>query len=222
MPSLIVKTPPTQEPITISEAKDHLRVVTNDDDTYINNLIRSARYTLEMTYRRALLTQSLVIGLDYFGQEEWMPTYLYGWPPSMLTWGPTGWMLPLSSVIELVPPVQSITSITYLDPAGNLQTLASANYVLDASSEPGRVVPNLAKIWPVTAPLPNAVRIEILAGVTDPTLLQDNIKEALRLLLGHYYENREQVVIDTRLVALELPLGVEALMAPFNKRWLVR
>ncbi len=219
--SLIVKTAPALEPVSLQEAKDQLRVYTDDDDSYISTLIRTARMNLERTYRRALITQSLVLGMDFFGQPDFTPTWLYGWPPSTLSWGPTGWILPQSSVIELRPPVQSITAITYLDAAGNLQTLASANYVLDGDSEPARVVPNLAKLWPVTAPLPNAAKIEFVAGYTAPALVPDDIKAALKLLIGNWYENRESVVVDTRLVALELPQSVQMLMAPY-KYWLLR
>lgn len=214
--STIVLTPPATEPISLAEAKAHLNVTIPDDDGLIQNLVRAARRKLEWEYRRAFMTQTLVLGLDYFGQPEFMPSWMYGWPPSMLTYGPTGWMLPTASTIELRPPVQSVTSITYADPSGNPQTLASANYLVDTSSEPGRLVPNLGKIWPVTGPVPGAAKIQYVTGYTSTDLVPDDMKAAIKLLLGEFYQNRENVVIDSRIVALQIPDGVDALMAPYR------
>lgn len=182
-------------------------------------MIRGARKKLESTYSRSYITQSLVLGLDRFVQPG-TPTPAYGYPlVGMYNWGPGGvspwgWMQPSWSVINLRPPVQSITSITYTDPSGTSQTLSATNYVLD-KSEPGRVFPGLNKIWPVTAFIPGCIAIEFISGYTDPRLVPDNMRSALMLTLGTLYENREQTVIGTRLMAVELPEGVADLMADY-------
>lgn len=212
---IVVQTAPAVEPISLAEAKTHLRVDIPDDDALIQGFIRAARLNLERTYRRAFLTQTLMLSLDYFGQPDFTPTWMYGWPPTMLTYGPTGWMVPTASTIELRAPVQSVTSVTYVDPSGTTQTLAPANYTLDIASEPGRLMPAQGKIWPVTAPVPNAVQVTFVAGYTSPGLVPDDMKSAIKLLLGVWYQNREQVTIATRLVAVELPYGVQALMANY-------
>jgi hypothetical protein len=217
--NLTVKTPPTQEPIGLQEAKDHLRVGIADDDQVIQLMIEAARAKLEFTYNRAFITQSLVLGLDRFVQPG-TPTPAYGYPlVGMYNWGPGGvspwgWMQPSWSVINLRPPVQSITSIKYTDPSGTVQTLNAANYLLD-QSEPGRVFPALNKIWPVTAFIPGCISIEFIAGYTDPSVIPANIKAAIKLTLGSLYENREQTLIGTRLIAVELPEGVADLMAAY-------
>src|SRR5712691_3102830 len=216
-----VITGPVTEPVTLAEAKAHLNVTIPDDDNLIENLIRAARRKLEWEYRRAFVTQTLQLSMDYFGQPEFVPTWMYGWPPSMLSYGPTGWMQATASVIELRPPVSSIVSVTYVDPAGVVQTLASSGYYLDGSSEPGRLVPALGKVWPVTGPLPGAVKIQYATGAASSDLVTDDIKAAVRLYLGELYQNREDVIVDTRIVALAIPDGVDALMAPY-RFWLVR
>src|SRR5207253_701833 len=119
------------EPITLDEAKQHLRVDITDDDQVITNCIRSARWNLERVYRRACITQSLVLGLDYFAQGDpaWMAgASTTGWSYSLLGTYPMGWAIgtlgfgyATNPVVELIPPLQSVTSITYLDPAGATQ-----------------------------------------------------------------------------------------------------
>jgi len=218
--SLIVKTPPTVEPIGLDEAKAHLRVGIADDDQVIENAIRAARWNLEDKYRIACMTQSLVLGLDYFVQADYDP-YSPVWP----IW-PAGWWLatswwPRASPIELRWPLQSVTSITYTDPTGNPQTLPAPSYAVDKDSDPPRVMPVVGTLWPTTSPLPNNIKIEFVAGFTDPSLVPDNIKSALKLIIGDLYENREQSLIGTRLAVVELPRGVDDLMSK-HKQWLVR
>jgi hypothetical protein len=212
---LTVKTPPTVEPISLKEAKDHLAITFDDHDAMVQGQIRAARRNLEWKYDRAFLTQTLVLTLDRFDQSKWISESFYGVSPST-------WAMGLGvtwSMIELRPPVQSITSITYLDPSGATQTLASANYTLDPGSEgsEARVYPALNKIWPVVALAPAAIRIEFVAGFASPGLVPDDWKAALLLYLGHLYANREQVVADARVVAVSLPMGVDALMGGYGQ-----
>jgi hypothetical protein len=214
--SLTVKTAPTIEPVTLDEMKLHLRVDFNDDDSLITTMIKSARHNIESKYYVTYISQSLVLGLDRFIQPgTTVPSYgypmmgLYGWGPGI---GPWGWMTPTWSAIDLRPPVQSITSITYVDPSGNTQTLASSGYTL-ATGTPGRVFPAINKIWPATAVgIPGAVSIEFISGVATADLVPDDWKEAIKLAVGSTYENREQTVIGTRLVAITLPDGIDGLM----------
>lgn len=214
MSSLVVKTPPAAEPISLAEAKAHLRVDITDEDALIQNYIRAARTTLESTYDVAFVQQSLVLGRDYF------PTsYNLGWSPtSGWAYGDT-WMSQYDTMelrygyISLRPPVQSITSVTYLDPAtGNPVVWPSSNYMLDADSQPGRLTLALGKTYPPTAPLMGAVKVEFVTGNPTPALVPDDQKQAIKLLCGHMYLNREAVLTGTRLVAILVELGVDYLM----------
>jgi uncharacterized phiE125 gp8 family phage protein len=197
--SLIVKTPPVVEPVSLAEAKAHLRVDVADDDALIQDEIRGARMFLERRYDRALLTQTLVLGLDAF--PAW--------------WCRPPWMGWTAAAIELRPPVQSITSVTYLDTAGSSQTVSSADYLLDKDSEPGRLVPNLNKTWPATALLPGAVKIEFVAGVTIPELVAPDIRDALLKVVGAMYANREAVITGT--VSKEIEVGLDDLMRSYRR-----
>ena len=218
--NLTVKTAPTTLPITLAEAKAHLRVDFGDDDTYITALIGAAQSTLEWTYDRALMTQTLVLTLDRFVQPATpLPSWgagtvaISGWGPAGTQWG---WYAPTWSVIELRPPVQQINAVTYVDPTGATQTLDPTKYTL-TKSEPGRVFPSLNNVWPVTALQPGAVSIEFVTGYTSESNIPAAQLQALKLILGDLYEHREQSVIETRVsTAVELPFGVEELMAPYK------
>lgn len=211
---LFTYNPHVVEPLSVPEAKAHLRVDFADDDDYIASIISAARWKLEREFRRAIVQQTLVLALDFFGTPE--RTRDSTFPVSY--WPPTGYQYPINSTIDLRPPVQSITSVKYYDPSMVLQTVLSTAYLVDTISEPGRISPTIGVNWPTTANVPNAVQITFVAGHTDPTVTPENIKQALRLVIGNFYENREETVIGTRLVALALPDGVDKLMAPFRHR----
>lgn len=219
MPSLVVKSggEPKVEPISLAEAKAHLRVDITDDDAVIQNYIRAARTNLERVYDVAFITQSLVLGRDYFPN-----VYGVGFSPSSGWWLGSTWLAQYDlqqlryGYIDLPRwPTQSVTSVTYLDPTGAAQTWASSNYLLDADSRPSRLTLNLGKTFPATAPLPGAVKVEVVAGHTIPELVPDDWKSALKLYLGELYENREDTIVDTRIIAVDIPKGVDYLMAPF-------
>src|ERR1700681_82475 len=79
--SLVVVTPPTDEPLTLEETKTHLRVTNADDDTYISGLITAVRQHLEKIENRCFMTQTLRMQLDSFPDlpnatlKFFIPTY---------------------------------------------------------------------------------------------------------------------------------------------------
>lgn len=216
MPSLIVKTQPAVEPISLAEAKAHLNVSSADDDALIQQLVKAARAHLERVYNVAFVSQSLVMGRDYFPAVFGMG---WGWSPGW--WLGNTWMAQYDAqelrygYIALRPPASAITTVTYLDPTGASQVWPSTNYILDADAWPSRFSLALSKTYPATAPLLGAVKIEFVTGFPDALSVPDDMKAALKLLLGEYYQNREDVIIDTRIVAVPIPDGVHALMSPF-------
>ena len=205
-----VVTPPAQEPLLLADAKAHLRVDGTADDALILQKIRACRFHLERQYDIALITQTLQLNLDSF-------PYWWLWRGGSTNY--YNWWLDQAYYTQLLlrPPVQSITSVTYTDPSGNPQTMSAADYVLDTNNRPARLVPALNKQWPATAiGTINVAAVKFVAGYgAADTNVPDDIKEALMMLLGHFYENREQVVTDARVAAITMPLGVDQLMEPY-------
>lgn len=179
-----VTTEPSVEPITRTEAKVHLRVDHTDEDTLIDILIQAARETVEQRTNRSLITQSRTIKLDYF-------------PSNYTIYLPYG-------------PLISVTSVKYYDENEAQQTLSSTLYWVDSSSNIPRII--IKDSWPSTYDMPNAVEVIYSAGYgAASTNVPKAIKQAMYLIIGHLYENREQVG-DIRY---ELPFGCDVLLSPY-------
>ena len=170
--SWTLTTPPAEEPVTLAEIKDHLRVSGTAEDSLLTLYAQMAREAVEEETWRALMPQTWTL-------------YLPGWPAN--------------GVIELPrPPLASVTAITYTDEDGVEGTLAVSNYRVDTAREPGRVVlaPNGA--WPVDAlDSVNGVAVEFVAGYADASAVPVTAKAAILLQIGEIYANREAVIVGS-------------------------
>lgn len=186
--ALEVTSPPAVEPVSTSEAKNHLRVSISDDDTLIDALVAAAREDCEDFRNQSFITQTLVLYLD-------------DWPEDDVIKLPRG-------------PVQSVTSVQYTDEDDNTSTFASSNYVVDAKSEPARIALKRTASWPSdTLQEVNGVQVTYVAGYGDDAAdVPAAIVEAIKLTIGHYYENREDVILGSGLTATTIPQGAQWLL----------
>jgi len=174
------------ETITLAETKLHLRVDVTDDDDLIDTLIGAALEIVEAWTWRKIGTGTLTQYCDSF---------------------------PSSGIIQLKsPPLTSVTSITYIDTNGDTQTLSTDIYDVDITTEPGSVRRAYDQSWPSTRAENNAVTITYVAGYADANSTPDTIKQAMLLLIGHWYANREQVFVGPRAEATEVPMAVQTLL----------
>ncbi len=177
---------PSVEPVTLDEAKAHLRVTGSDENALITSLIAVARQAAEDYCQRSLITQ------------RWQKT---------LDWFPPG-------AIELSRgPVQSIVSVKYRDGGGVLQTLAGTEYLLDNGIDPASLVPAYGKAWPATQAVPNAVEVLYSTGYGDAAAsVPGPIKSWMLLKLAELFEHREA---SAERVAMPHPF-VDCLLAPYR------
>jgi len=113
--------------------------------------------------------------------------------------------------IELTPNLLSVESITYTDVDGDEQTLPTSSYYIDTASVVGRVIPLDA--WPqVQANHPQPVTVNFTCGYGDADAVPDNIKQCMRLLVGHFYRNREPIIVGASATTLDF--SVDALLNP--------
>ena len=179
----------TEEPLTLDEAKAHLRVDFTSEDSYISALIAAARGWIEKECALALITQEWALTLDAF---------------------PSG-----TAPIELkIAPLISVDSIKYTPLGEGEKTWAAANYAVDIYGRPARIVPVSA--WPADQLVAlNGVTVAMTCGFGAAAAVPDVIKEALRLLVGYWYLNREDSRLPERvrtavfaLLAKQRPIGV--------------
>lgn len=115
-------------------------------------------------------------------------------------------------------PVQSITSIKVIDPAGEEQTLSVADFHLFGDEDIAYIEPKIGSVWPSVYDRPDAIRVTFVCGFGDTSdSVPNHIKQAIRLLCCHWYENREAVLTGT--IATTLPMGVDALLSISRKGW---
>ncbi len=183
-----VVSPPSVEPVTLAQAKVHLRVTDSTEDDYILGLISAARALAEHRTGRSLASQTLLLQLDE-------------WPDE----------------IELERgPVQSVSWVKYMDADNVLQTVSPADYYLDDGSDDdvSWLLPGSGYSWPPVGDVANALRIQYIAGYqTCPATVQQWIK----VVIGEMYEHRERSAekvanahpwVDQLLVPISINLGV--------------
>jgi hypothetical protein len=162
-------TPPTAEPVTLAEAKLHMRVDIPDDDGLIQGLIVAARQYIENAYDHQLVSAAFVSTIDRFPRYSSSAVWQYNsdaiWQQRLPVTQLSGqWYPDRASIRVTRPPLQAVTSITYVDGSGNLQTVDPSVYNVDTSTEPGRVAPAYAQIWPIVRMQLASVKCYFTAG----------------------------------------------------------
>lgn len=182
--------PPAAEPLTLAEAKLHLRVDADitEDDGLIAALIIAARQQAEHRTGRALISQQWRLGLECFPDDS----------------------------LELPKPkLLSVESITYLDGDGSRQTISAADYEVIADELLGRVVPAYGKAWPTSIrSRPGCVQVSYTCGYGAAADVPQSIKAWMLLAIATWYENRESLTAGQPVT--ELPRCFwEGLLDPF-------
>jgi uncharacterized phiE125 gp8 family phage protein len=161
-------TAPTFEPLSVADVSEYLRLDDSPTDTMlIGALITAARQHLENHLNRYIAQQTVELAL-------------------------TGW----KDKIDLSAPLQSVTSVKYLDENGVEQTLASNQYIVDTYSEPAAIYPAYNVTFPNLYDQENNVKIRYVVGFTsggspDSNPLPEPLKFAMMLIIGDLYANRE-------------------------------
>ena len=185
--SSILVTAPAGEPLALDEARAFLRADIHDDDELIASLIAAARSHVEALTRRALLTQ--------------------GWRLTLDAW-------PADGRIPVRPgPLRELTAARVYDLAGNATTLDLQHFVPDLGACELAVAP-----WALMQPtrLAAGIELDVTVGYGDSGAdVPEPLRQALRLLVAHWYENRGLVVTGAMSLA-SLPATVATLTAPYR------
>jgi uncharacterized phiE125 gp8 family phage protein len=177
---------PTVEPVTLDEAKLHLRVEHTVDDALIQSLISAARQHVEDVCEASFATD-----------QTWQQT---------VDGSPGAWWIPLAR-----GPVQSLTSVELVDSVGAVVDVLDC--ILDVDTTPARLYSPVAG-WPeppTTAAPFVRTRVRYVAGLPSPP---PPVRHAMLLLIGEWYDARAAINIGN--IVSPLPYAVEALLAPYR------
>lgn len=151
---------PGTEPVSLGEARAHLRLDTTDTDAMLAGYIIAARQYAENYTRRLLM------------QQTWAVTFDYGWP---YIGEETRLDLPVS-------PVSQVSQVTYVDESGVTQTLAAPQYLVRGVGGTNfpYIVPAYNAVWPVVRAIPETIRVQFVGGYgTNPGDVPEPIRHAI-------------------------------------------
>jgi uncharacterized phiE125 gp8 family phage protein len=184
--------PPATTPITLAEVKDQLRVDADEDDVLLTRLIDVAvAYTdVKGALGQAMITQK---------------------------WGQWVNSTPPQTVSLILGPTTGVTAVKYYDTDGVLQTDTLSNYQVTGTEFATIIGPKAGFNWPVTQQRSDAIRIEYEIGYGAATTdVPQTIRHALMLLVGHWYDSRENTQIDE---LSNIPFGFEHLLNIHRNCW---
>jgi uncharacterized phiE125 gp8 family phage protein len=157
---------PTDFPMDLDQVKLACRISGSDEDTLIQDVYFPAAVEfVQLDAEITLMTQTRIQYLDDFPD------------------GP----------IELrMPPISSVTSVTYYDYSLVQQTMSSTLYDVDLTSRPGLISPTFAQvIWPIAIPKLNSIAVTFVCGNANASAVSPLAKQAICLRVGAAYRNRE-------------------------------
>lgn len=193
MYSAVLITAPSTEPISVSELKVHLRLDTayTADDAYLVTLLAAARQKIEDFTGRGLITQTWRLTMDRYPAEPHFE-------------------LPMAA------PLQSITSFTYRDTSGSQITVDTSVYTADTNAMPGRLCLKTGQSYPSASTfISSPIQVTYIVGHSSVSAIPPVFKQALMLLSGHLYENRQgeaPVAKYNAQVSADLPASVKSLL----------
>lgn len=182
-----VETPAAVTLIPTSTAKTYLKVDISDDDTLIANLIEAATQAAQDYTNRYFINTTLKMVAD--------------------TW---------DDIATLYKsPVSSVTTIKYYDTDDSLQGLDTAVYLVDLVSKPCQISLKVDQSYPNLAERKKAIEVIYVVGEgAAASDVNELPKQAVLLMVGHWYQNREAVVVGR--TANEVPLGAKMLLDQYK------
>lgn len=166
--ALTLTAAPASLPVSQAEVKAFVRIDDSAEDGVIDRMIAAAIGMVDGAdgvLGRALITQTWALKLDAFPPEITLP----------------------------LPPLQSVSSITYFDADGAEQTLSASLYQIVGVGDhgPAKIVPAYGQAWPACQSIPEAVTVTFIAGYGDAADVPGPIRQAIEKAAADLYAMRE-------------------------------
>lgn len=190
--SVVETTPPSEEPVTLSEVKDHLRILDTETnhDTRLTTLIVEAREAAESYMDRSLITRNWTASLDRFpGGGSRLGLAFEGVRQGHLgtELGLLGGERPFVRLRK--GQLTAVVSVTTFDDDDVGTVFAASNYFVDTSTEPGRVVLREGSSWPIPTRVANGIEILYTAGFADAASVPRDIVHGLLIHIAALWEH---------------------------------
>lgn len=214
MQGLIRTAEPAAEPVSVAQARAHLRLDGDAEADLLAALIAGAREVAETMTGRALVTQSWTLSLDGWGEDG-----ADGVGPAGLAWPAGLSAAPRCARLALAlprPPLISVEAVTTFDVGGAGSVWDPAAYFVDRAAVPGRIVRLRGASWPAPGRPLGGIEIAFTAGYGDAAAVPAGLRQAVLLLVAHWFENREPA--PPRTIGTPVPAAVYGLLAPYRMR----
>ncbi len=182
-----VRTPASTYPVSLTEAKSHLKVDTTADDTYITSIIKAATQLSEEYTNRFFIDTVVDQTCSDFEQLQTL----------------------------FKSKVSAVAYVKYYDNDNSLQTLSATIYDTQLQYEPSQIQLNDGQSFPTITKRNDAVVARYTVGYGSAASdVPEIIKQAILLTIGNFYQNRNSVVIGR--IATELPMNVKWLLDTYK------
>lgn len=185
---LVLTAAPPVEPVTVDEAKAHLRIDHSDEDAYLASLITASRLQIEAALDIVLISQIWSWKLDSWpdGRELHFPIW----------------------------PLQSVETVRVTGETGTVDELSLDGFTIDGTSKPARLI-SASGAWPRPGVPALGIEIAFTAGFGDSADdVPSAVRHALLMLVAHWYEHREPV--DLGKTPTPVPEPISALLMPYR------
>ncbi len=214
--SIQLKTPPANEPVSLSEAKSYLRITDTDDDTLIGWLITATRQQAEEWTGRALVTQTWALWLDQFPRTESKKA-----PQEGFFQLPVDHFDQVERVMDIPrPPLQSVTHLKTYDTGNTASTFDASSYIIDTQATPGRIALNQGSSWPANLRAVNAVEVEFVAGYGPAADVPEAIKQGMLLWIKQLFANKSKLFESDESSPGLLQLNRDMIPIPAMSMWM--
>jgi hypothetical protein len=199
-------TDPAFTSVTLARMRANSNIPSGQDEDFLTEALKSAEDYVERQLECTIGLAAWRLTLDSFPQQgesqnQFNQVLAHNQP---IDWKANAILIPLW-------PVRAVTALTYTAVDGTTTTLPLSQIVQPVGNDRYHLRLKKGCYWPDTDESPNAIAITFNAGWPTQSAIPGTLTQAIRMLVSHFYENREAVMTGT--ISKEVELGVQSMLA---------